>query len=62
MKAHEDFLLWDVLQEKLAVLQAAIKVNDVPVIRHLLQNLVHGPQSTNAVVDWVAFVNTNAYN
>jgi FlaA1/EpsC-like NDP-sugar epimerase len=53
MKAHENFLPWDVLQEKLAVLQAAIKVNDVPVIRHLLQDLVHGYQPTGAVVDWV---------
>jgi FlaA1/EpsC-like NDP-sugar epimerase len=53
MKAHEDFLPWDLLQEKLAVLQAVIKVNDVPVIRHLLQDLVHGYQPTGAVVDWV---------
>ena len=27
--------------------------NDLAVIRHLLQDLVHGYQSTGAVVDWV---------
>ena len=53
MKAHEEFIVWDELQVKLAALQAAIKVNDVPVIRHLLQDLVPGYQPTGAVVDWV---------
>jgi FlaA1/EpsC-like NDP-sugar epimerase len=53
MKAHEDFILWEPLEDKPSALQAAIKVNDVPVIRHLLQDLVHGYQPTGAVVDWV---------
>jgi FlaA1/EpsC-like NDP-sugar epimerase len=53
MKAHEDFISWDLLQEKLDTLKAAINVNDVPDIRHLLQDLVHGYQPTGAVVDWV---------
>jgi len=53
MKAHEDFIVWDELQNKLAALQSAMKVNDVPVIRHLLQDLVPGYQPTGAVVDWV---------
>ena len=53
MKAHEDFIVWDELQSKLAALQAAIKVNDVPTIRCLLHDLVPGYQPTGAVVDWV---------
>ena len=57
MKAHEDFIVWDELQHKLVVLQAAIKVNNVPVIRHLLQDLVPGYQPTGAVVDWVHLAN-----
>ena len=53
MKAHEDFIVWDELQGKLATLQIAIRQNDVPVIRSLLKDLVPGYQPTGAVVDWV---------
>jgi FlaA1/EpsC-like NDP-sugar epimerase len=41
MRAHEDFIDWEPLQEELAGLPV-IKVNDVPVMRLLLQGLVHG--------------------
>ena len=57
MKAHEDFIVWDELQHKLAALQAANKQNDVPEIRSLLQDLVPGYQSKGDVVDWVHLVN-----
>jgi FlaA1/EpsC-like NDP-sugar epimerase len=54
MKAHEEFLLWDVLQVKLNALQACMQINDVPAIRGLLQELVPGYQPTGDVVDWVS--------
>ena len=53
MKAHEDFLPWNKLHEKLNALSMAISVNDVPVIRGLLQQLVLGYQPSGEVVDWV---------
>ena len=59
MKAHEDFLPWDELQSKLAVLDAALDVNDVPQIRALLKDLVPGYQPDGEVVDWVWVENQN---
>jgi FlaA1/EpsC-like NDP-sugar epimerase len=53
MKAHEDFIAWDALQEKFAVLKSAMQANSVPEIRQILQELVQGYQPTGAVVDWV---------
>ena len=53
MKAHEDFLPWNKLQEKLNTLSTAISVNDVPVIRGILQQLVQGYLPSGDVVDWV---------
>ena len=53
MKAHEEFLPWDELQIKLNCLNDALDVNDVPLIRTLLKDLVPGYQSEGAVVDWV---------
>jgi hypothetical protein len=53
MKAHEDFLPWERLQEKLYALSAAISVNDVPVIRAILKQLVQGYEPSSEVVDWV---------
>jgi FlaA1/EpsC-like NDP-sugar epimerase len=53
MKAHEDFIVWELLQEKLAVLKLAMQTNTVPEIRQILQELVQGYQPTGAVVDWV---------
>jgi FlaA1/EpsC-like NDP-sugar epimerase len=53
MKAHEDFLSWAHLEARLCALQLAIGVNDVPVIRGILQELVQGYQPTGEVVDWV---------
>jgi FlaA1/EpsC-like NDP-sugar epimerase len=53
MKAHEQFLPWPVLEQKLNALSIAMSVNDVPVIRALLKDLVNGYQPTGEVVDWV---------
>ena len=53
MKAHEDFLPWDELHSKLNVLNGALDVNNVPLIRTLLKDMVPGYQPDGAVVDWV---------
>jgi FlaA1/EpsC-like NDP-sugar epimerase len=53
MKAHEEFLHWDELQGKLAGLTQALDVNDVPLIRTLLKDLVPGYMPEGEVVDWV---------
>lgn len=53
MKAHEHFVPWTVLQQKLDALSAAMSVNDVPVIRSMLQELVSGYQPSGHVVDWI---------
>ncbi len=53
MKAHEDFLPWDELHAKLTGLTQVLDVNDVPLIRTWLKELVPGYQSEGDVVDWV---------
>ena len=53
MKAHEQFLSWPLLEQKLNALSIAMSVNDVPVIRSQLQELVTGYQPSGEVVDWV---------
>jgi FlaA1/EpsC-like NDP-sugar epimerase len=53
MKAHEQFLNWPQLETKLNALSVAMSVNDVPMIRALLKDLVNGYQPSGEVVDWV---------
>ena len=53
MKAHEQYLSWPQLEGKLNALKIAMSVNDVPVIRGQLQELVSGYQPSGEVVDWV---------
>jgi FlaA1/EpsC-like NDP-sugar epimerase len=53
MKAREKFLNWPQLESKLNALSMAMSVNDVPIIRTLLQELVSGYQPSGEVVDWV---------
>jgi len=53
MKANEQFLSWPHLEQKLNALSIAMSVNDVPVIRGQLQELVSGYQPSGEVVDWV---------
>jgi FlaA1/EpsC-like NDP-sugar epimerase len=53
MRAHEQFLNWSRLKEKLNVLGLAMSENEVPVIRDILEQLVSGYRPSGEVVDWV---------
>ncbi|TLG77633.1 nucleoside-diphosphate sugar epimerase/dehydratase [Methylocystis sp. B8] len=53
MKAHEDFLPWAVLEEKLNALEHALNVNDIDRIRLMLEQLVSGYTPEDEIVDWV---------
>jgi FlaA1/EpsC-like NDP-sugar epimerase len=53
MKAQEQFLSWPLLEPKLNELSLAMSVNDVSLIRSLLQQMVSGYQPSGEVVDWV---------
>ena len=53
MKAHEHFIPWENLEEKLNALSLAVSANDVPLIRRFLQDLVNGYSPSGEVVDWV---------
>ena len=53
MKAKKEFLAWPQLQERLESLRMAMGVNDVPLIRNFLSQLVKGYESSGEVVDWV---------
>jgi FlaA1/EpsC-like NDP-sugar epimerase len=53
MKASEEFLPWSELDMILNQLHHVMRINDVPSIRSLLQQLVSGYQPSGEVVDWV---------
>ncbi len=53
MKAREDCLPWSELEQKLQALQMALDVNDVGVVRAMLQQLVSGYLPSGEIVDWV---------
>ncbi|WP_050467306.1 polysaccharide biosynthesis protein [Herbaspirillum chlorophenolicum] len=53
MKAHEEFVPWNLLEEKLDALKTALDINDVGVIRYILQQLVSGYAPNEEIVDWV---------
>ncbi|MBT7308175.1 MAG: polysaccharide biosynthesis protein, partial [Gammaproteobacteria bacterium] len=53
MKAHEKMLPYDLLQEKLGALEAALSTNDVLLIRLLLQEIVSDYSPNSNVVDLV---------
>jgi FlaA1/EpsC-like NDP-sugar epimerase len=53
LKANEQYLSWTQMEGKLNALSMAMSVNDVPVIRALLKDLVSGYQPSGEVVDWV---------
>ena len=44
MKAHEEFLSWDELQQELVQLNLALDTSDDQLIRNMLKKLVHGYQ------------------
>lgn len=53
MKAHEDFMSWTDFEAKLNALEIALSVNDVGVIRLMMQQLVAGYIPSDDIVDWV---------
>jgi len=53
MKAHEEFIQWAELDNKLNSLQMALNVNDVGVIRLMMQQLIEGYTPNDEIVDWV---------
>lgn len=57
MKAQEEFLPWDELKEKLASLEFALNVNDIGVVRRMLEQLVSGYTPGGEIVDWIHLEN-----
>ncbi len=53
MKAHEEFVPWAELEGKLKSLEMALNVNDVGVIRLMMEKLVVGYTPNDEIVDWV---------
>ncbi len=53
MKAHEEFIRWEELEGKLDALAIALSVNDVGVIRLMMEKLVSGYRPSEEIVDWV---------
>jgi FlaA1/EpsC-like NDP-sugar epimerase len=53
MKAHEEFIPWAELENKLKALKIALNVNDVGVVLLMMQQLVAGYTPSNNIVDWV---------
>jgi FlaA1/EpsC-like NDP-sugar epimerase len=53
MKAHEVFIPWSELEPKLNALEMALNVNDVGVVRLMMQQLVSGYTPSDEIVDWV---------
>jgi FlaA1/EpsC-like NDP-sugar epimerase len=61
MKAHEQYLGWPELEQKLATLAKALDANDVISIRRILQETVAGYQPSSEVVDWL-YMEENSSN
>lgn len=53
MKAHEEFIPWLELDDKLRALQTALNVNDIGVIRVMMQQLVAGYAPDDEIVDLI---------
>ncbi|MBX8514363.1 polysaccharide biosynthesis protein [Pseudomonas cichorii] len=52
MSADEDFLPWEVLKDKLALLLDAVSSDDYPRVRQMLGELVAGYTPEGEIVDW----------
>jgi FlaA1/EpsC-like NDP-sugar epimerase len=52
MKAHEEFLSWDELQQELEKLNLALDSSDAQLIRDMLKKLVPGYQPNSDAVNW----------
>jgi len=53
MKAHEQFIPWAELEGQLRSLEMALNMNDVGVIRLMMEKLVSGYMPSDEIVDWV---------
>ncbi|MGG7599760.1 polysaccharide biosynthesis protein [Pseudomonas sp. CCOS 191] len=53
MSAHEDYLSWEVLKERLDELQSAVKGDDYSHVRQLLRETVSGYTPDGEIVDWI---------
>ena len=53
MKASEEKMSWADLQDSLNAMQVALDVNDVGVLRRMLEQLVSGYHPSGEIVDWV---------
>ena len=53
MKAHEQFIPWAELEGQLRSLEMALNMNDVGVIRLMMEKLVSGYIPSDEIVDWV---------
>ena len=53
MKAHETFLDWKILKDKIEILVIALNENDVQTVRQLLKELVMDYEPNMDVVDWI---------
>lgn len=53
MKAHEEFVAWSELEGMINALEMALNVNDVGVIRLMLEKLVAGYSPNDRIVDWI---------
>ena len=53
MKAHEEHIAWVELEQKLRSLEMVLNLNDVAVIRLMMQQLVPGYTPDDEIVDWV---------
>lgn len=53
MKAQEEFIPWALLKPKLSTLAVALNLNDINLIRLIMQQLVSGYSPNIEIVDWV---------
>jgi FlaA1/EpsC-like NDP-sugar epimerase len=53
MRAQEEFIPWSEFEQKLKSLEAALNVNDIGIVRLVLQQLVTGYFPSDAIMDWV---------
>jgi hypothetical protein len=53
MKAQEEFIPWEVFEDKLNVLHLLLNSNDVSLIRRTLKDILPGYTPNEKIVDWV---------
>ncbi|MCY1391248.1 UDP-N-acetyl-alpha-D-glucosamine C6 dehydratase [compost metagenome] len=53
MSAHEDYLPWDELKDRLAQLLSAVSTDDYARVRQLLRETVNGYTPEGDIVDWI---------